>query len=130
MRQLGLALTRGSSAHVPNVLRPHRIRRPRAVLGAVAASALAVTGIVATAAGSDRVARSAAVTIRGAGSPTAIPGSYIVVLAGQRSQAADPGHQRRASPRSYDVKVRDQYDASIKGFSASMTRGPGQEAGR
>ncbi|MEV5961370.1 S8 family peptidase [Kribbella sp. NPDC051952] len=95
-----------------------KIRRPRAVLGAVAASALAVTGIVATAAGSD-ASEPATVSIRGAGSSNAIPGSYIVVLSGTRSQA-----QTRATnatlASSYDVKVRDQYDASIKGFSASM----------
>ncbi|WP_242001849.1 S8 family peptidase [Kribbella steppae] len=89
------------------------------MLGAVAASALAVTGIVATAAGSD-AAPEAGVSIRGAGSATAIPDSYIVVLAGQRSQA-----QTRATNQSlastYDVKVRSQYDASVKGFSASMS---------
>jgi subtilisin family serine protease len=93
--------------------------RPRAVLGAVAASALAVTGIVATAAGSD-ASQQTAVTIRGAGSPDAIPGSYIVVLNGRRTQV-----QARATNQSlatsYDVKVKDQYDASVKGFSANMT---------
>jgi len=103
----------------PNVPRLRSIRGSRAVLGAVAASALAVTGLVATAAGSD-ASQPASVTIRGAGTADAIPGSYIVVLAGQRSQA-----QTRATnsslATSYDVKVRDQYDASIKGFSASMS---------
>jgi subtilisin family serine protease len=93
--------------------------RPRAVLGAIAASALAVSGIVATAAGSNATPEPG-VSIRGAGSSTAIPGSYIVVLAGQRSQV-----QTRATNQSlastYDVKVRDQYDASIKGFSATMS---------
>ncbi|MGY4765929.1 S8 family peptidase [Kribbella sp. CWNU-51] len=96
-----------------------RIRRPRAVFGAVAAAALAVTGIVATAAGSD-ASQTAAVTIRGAGTPDAIPGSYIVVLAGQRSQA-ETRATNAGLATSYDVKVRDQYDASIKGFSASMS---------
>ncbi|NUS00291.1 MAG: S8 family peptidase [Kribbellaceae bacterium] len=97
--------------------------RPRAALGAVAAAALAVTGIVATAAGSNAAgthAQPAPVTIRGAGNPNAIPGSYIVVLAGQRSQA-----QTRVATQSlaasYDVEVKDQYDASIKGFSANMS---------
>ena len=95
------------------------VGRPRAVLGAVAASALAVTGLVATAVGSD-ASQQTAVTIRGAGSPDAIPGSYIVVLNGQRSQV-----QARATNQSlatsYDVKVKDQYDASVKGFSATMS---------
>jgi subtilisin family serine protease len=98
------------------------LSRRRALLGAVAASALAVTGVVATAAGSDAAqqAPTGTVSIRGAGSSNAIPGSYIVVLAGQRSQA-----QTRVATQSlaasYDVKVKDQYDASIKGFSASMS---------
>ena len=99
------------------------LSRPRAALGAVAAAALAVTGIVATAAGSNAAgthAQPAPVTIRGAGNPNAIPGSYIVVLAGQRSQA-----QTRVATQSlaasYDVEVKDQYDASIKGFSANMS---------
>lgn len=95
------------------------LNRPRAVLGAVAAAALAVTGIVATAAGSN-ASQPAPVTIRGAGNPNAIPGSYIVVLSGQRSQA-----QTRVATQSlaasYDVKVKDQYDSSIKGFSATMS---------
>ena len=73
------------------------------MLGAVAASALAVTGIVATAAGSDAVAarsrhRSAAPVPR-----TAIPGSYIVVLNGQRSQA-----ETRATNASLATSVRRQ----------------------
>ncbi|HEY3561585.1 MAG TPA: S8 family peptidase [Kribbella sp.] len=101
----------------------HRSSRPRAVLAAVAASALAVTGAVVTATGSDAAqssAQSATVSIRGAGSPDAIPGSYIVVLSGQKSRA-----QTRVATQSlaasYDVKVKDQYDSSIKGFSASMS---------
>jgi subtilisin family serine protease len=89
------------------------------VLGAFAASALAVTGIVATAGGST-AALEPGVTIRGAGSATAIPGTYIVVLADQRTRA-----ETRATNQSlastYDVKVRKQYDASVKGFSASMS---------
>ncbi|MFI7065452.1 S8 family peptidase [Kribbella sp. NPDC050124] len=94
------------------------IRRPRAVLGALAASALAATGIVATAAGSD-AAPDAGVSIRGAGSANAIPDSYIVVLAGQRSQAETRATNATLAS-SYDVKVAKQYDASVKGFSATM----------
>jgi subtilisin family serine protease len=100
------------------------LRRPRAVLGAVAASALAVTGIAATAVGSEAAqnggAQAGSVTIRGANSANAIPGSYIVVLAGQKSRT-----QTRAATQSlataYDVKVSKQFDASVKGFSAGMT---------
>ncbi|MEV0285204.1 S8 family peptidase [Kribbella sp. NPDC050820] len=94
------------------------IRRPRAVLGALAASALAATGIVATAAGSD-AAPDAGVSIRAAGSANAIPDSYIVVLAGQRSQA-ETRATNAGLASSYKVKVRKQYDASVKGFSATM----------
>ncbi|MFD7155409.1 S8 family peptidase [Kribbella sp. NPDC059898] len=95
------------------------LSRPRAVLGVVAASALAVTGIVTAATGST-AAQPGPVSIRGAGNPNAIPGSYIVVLAGQSTRA-----QTRVATQSlaasYDVKVKDQYDASIKGFSATMS---------
>ncbi|HZX08780.1 S8 family peptidase [Kribbella sp.] len=88
-------------------------------LAAAAASALAVAGIVATAGGST-AAQPAPVSIRGAGNPNAIPGSYIVVLAGQSTRA-----QTRVATQSlaasYDVKVKDQYDSSIKGFSATMS---------
>ncbi len=95
------------------------MRKPRAVLGALAASAVAVTGIVATAVGSD-ASQQAPVTIRGAGSANAIPGSYIVVLKDQHSQAETrAANQKLAS--SYEVKVRKQYDAAIKGFSATMS---------
>ncbi|TDW92980.1 subtilisin family serine protease [Kribbella pratensis] len=100
---------------------PLRISRAlqRRLLGAAAASALAVTGIAVTAAGSD-ASQTAPATIRGAGSSNAIPGSYIVVLAGQNSRA-----QTRAATQSlassYDVKINKQFDSSIKGFSAGMT---------
>ncbi|NIK59404.1 S8 family peptidase [Kribbella shirazensis] len=95
------------------------LRRSRALFGAVAASALAVTGLAATAAGSD-AAQQAPVTIRGAGSPNAIPGSYIVVLAGQNSRA-ETRVATQSLATSYDVKVKKQFDSSIKGFSAGMT---------
>jgi subtilisin family serine protease len=94
-------------------------RNPRAVLGAVAAAALAVTGIVATAAGSD-ASQQAGVTIRGANSARAIPGSYIVVLKGQRSQAESRAANQNLAA-TYDVKVHDHYDAAIDGFSATMS---------
>ncbi|MGZ0145475.1 S8 family peptidase [Kribbella sp. WER1] len=93
--------------------------RPRALLGVVAASALAVTGIVTAATGSN-AAQSAPVSIRGVGTPNAIPGSYIVVLkdANTRAQTRVATQSLAAS---YDVKVKDQYDASLKGFSANMS---------
>jgi subtilisin family serine protease len=98
-------------------------RRLRTAIGATAAATLAVTGLIATAAGSDASQTAptpANVSIRGAGSPTAIPGSYVVVLAGNRS-AADTRVATQSLATSYDAKVRKQFSASIKGFSASMT---------
>jgi subtilisin family serine protease len=92
--------------------------RPRVVLGALAASALAITGIATTSTAATPAQTD--VAIRGAGSPTAVPGSYIVVLAGQRSQGETRATNQSLSS-TYDVKVRDQYDSSIKGFSASMS---------
>ncbi|MFC5268283.1 S8 family peptidase [Kribbella qitaiheensis] len=98
-------------------------RRLRTAIGATAAAALAVTGLVATAAGSDAsqtAPTSATATVRGADSPTAIPGSYVVVLSGNRSPAATRATTQSLAT-SYDAKVRKQFSASIKGFSASMT---------
>ncbi|WP_427892987.1 S8 family peptidase [Kribbella sp. GL6] len=95
------------------------LSRPRALLGVVAASALAVTGIVTAATGST-AAQPAPVSIRGAGNPNAIPGSYIVVLSSQTTRARTRVATQSLAA-SYDVKVKDQYDASIKGFSANMS---------
>ncbi|MET7280907.1 S8 family serine peptidase [Kribbella sp. NPDC005582] len=95
-----------------------KLVRPRVALSALAASALAVTGLAtaSTAAQPEQTG----VAIGGAGTPNAVAGSYIVVLAGQRSMG-----ETRATNQSlastYDVEVRDQYDSSIKGFSASMS---------
>lgn len=98
-------------------------RRLRTAIGATAAATLAVTGLVATAAGSDAsqtAPTSVTATVRGADSPTAIPGSYVVVLSGNRSPAATRATTQSLAT-SYDAKVRKQFSASIKGFSASMT---------
>ena len=100
-------------------------RRLRTAIGATAAAALAVTGLVATAAGSDAVQTAPTTTpttaaVRGADSPTAIPGSYVVVLSGNRSLVATRATTQSLAT-SYDAKVRKQFSASIKGFSASMT---------
>ncbi|GAA1595758.1 MULTISPECIES: S8 family peptidase [Kribbella] len=95
------------------------LSRPRALFGIVAASALAVTGIVSAATGSN-AAQPAPVSIRGAGNPNAIPGSYIVVL-NDATTRAQTRVATQSLAASYDVKVKDQYDASIKGFSATMS---------
>ncbi|WP_020384841.1 S8 family peptidase [Kribbella catacumbae] len=98
-------------------------RRLRAAVGAAAAAAIAAAGLVATAAGSnasETAPTPAAASVRGAESPTAIPGSYVVVLSGSRSAAATRATTQSLAT-SYDVKVRQQFSASIKGFSASMS---------
>ncbi|WP_246486390.1 S8 family peptidase [Kribbella qitaiheensis] len=89
-------------------------------LGVAAATGLAVTGLVTTASASEAPPAKAGATIRGAGSPTAIPGSYVVVFAGNRSAAATRATTQSLAT-SYDVKVRRQFSSSIKGFSANMT---------
>ncbi|GAB2615675.1 S8 family peptidase [Kribbella endophytica] len=94
-------------------------RRTRAVLGAAAASALAVSGLVATGVASN-ADEPAAATVRGAGSATAIPGSYVVVLKGERSVAATKATTQSLAA-SYDATVRKQFSASIQGFSAAMS---------
>lgn len=97
---------------------PKTFLRPRVALGALATAALAVTGIAATSTAAQP--EQTGVAIRGAGSPNAVPGSYIVVLAGQRSQGETRATNQSLAGK-YEVKVRDQYDASIKGFSANMS---------
>ena len=98
-------------------------RRLRTAIGTAAAATLAVTGLVATALGSDAseaVPAPATASIRGADSPNAIAGSYVVVLAGNKSAAATRATTQSLAT-SYDVKVRKQFSASIQGFSAGMT---------
>jgi subtilisin family serine protease len=96
-------------------------RRARAAIGA---AALAITSLVATAAGSHAAEAALSpvknVSIREAGSPTAIPGSYVVVLSGQRT-AATTVATTQSMATSYGVKVRRNFSSSVKGFSASMT---------
>ncbi|MDX6263833.1 MAG: hypothetical protein QOH84_5521 [Kribbellaceae bacterium] len=106
-------------------------RRLRAAAGATAAVALAVAGLGATATSSqagvmppdtdsNSTQPQSTATVRGAGSPTAVPGSYIVVLSGSRS-AAETRVTTQSLAATYDAKVRKQFSASIKGFSASMS---------
>ncbi|WP_432935799.1 S8 family serine peptidase [Kribbella sp. CA-253562] len=78
-----------------------------------------MSGLVVTAATSD-ADEPVAASIRGAGSATAIPGSYVVVLKGERSAAATKATTQSLAT-SYDAKVRKQLSASIQGFSATMT---------
>jgi subtilisin family serine protease len=99
-------------------------RRLRAAIGASAAAALAIAGLVATAPGSHAteaaVSSAKDVSIRAAGSPTAIPGSYVVVLSGNHSTASTKA-ATQSMATSYDVKVHRNFSSSVKGFSASMT---------
>jgi subtilisin family serine protease len=98
-------------------------RRLRAVGGATAAIALTMAGMVATTTSSQAGVMppdSSTATVRGADSPTAVAGSYIVVLSGSRS-AAETRVTTRSLAATYDAKVRKQFSASIKGFSASMS---------
>ncbi|MFI5707231.1 S8 family serine peptidase [Kribbella sp. NPDC051620] len=97
--------------------------RLRAAAGATAAVALTVAGLVATTTSSQAGVippDSSTTTVRGAGSPTAVPGSYVVVLSGARS-AAETRVTTQNLAKSYDAKVRRQFSASIKGFSATMS---------
>jgi subtilisin family serine protease len=99
-------------------------RRPRAAIGAAAAATLAIASLVGTAAGSHATEAALRpvkdVSIRDAGSPTAIPGSYLVVLSGGVS-ATSTQVTTQTMATSYDVAVRRNFSSSIKGFSASMT---------
>jgi len=99
-------------------------RRSRAAIGASAAAALAIAGLVATAPGSHAAGTALSpakdVSIRAAGSPTAIPNSYVVVLSDGQSTASTVATTQSVAT-SYAVKVRHNFSSSVKGFSASMT---------
>jgi subtilisin family serine protease len=99
-------------------------RRSRAAIGASAAAALAIAGLVATAPGSHAAGTALSpakdVSIRAAGSPTAIPNSYVVVLSDGQSTASTVATTQSVAT-SYAVKVRHNFNSSVKGFSASMT---------
>jgi len=99
-------------------------RRVRIVLGAATACVLAAAGLAATPSpGLARVPapeEPAGALVRGTDSPTAIPGSYIVVLEG-KSSAAVTRATTQSIARSYEVQLRRQFSASIQGFSAAMT---------
>ncbi|GAA0585309.1 S8 family peptidase [Kribbella sandramycini] len=94
-----------------------KLARPRVLLGALAASALAVTGIATASTAAQPEA--AGPSVRGADSANAIPGSYLVVLAGQRSQGETRATNQSLATK-YEVQVRKQFDSSVKGFSATM----------
>jgi subtilisin family serine protease len=120
VRQPGFTLTRGSSAVSPFITS----RRSRTAIGAAATATLAIAGLVATAPGSHASEAALSpvkdVSIRDAGSPTAVPGSYVVVLSGDRSVASTNATTQSVAT-SYDVKVRQNFSSSVEGFSASMT---------
>jgi subtilisin family serine protease len=92
----------------------------RAALGTTVAVGLAVAGLASTATASEAPSKLSAPAIQGAGSPAAIPGSYVVVLAGNKS-AAETRVTTQSLAASYDVKVRRQFESSIRGFSANMS---------
>ena len=99
---------------------PVHTRRLRAVLGAVAAAAIAVAGLVATAAGSNAPSRPRQ-PIRGAGSSDRHPRQLHRRTDRRRGRPAETRATTQSLATSYDVKVREQFSASIKGFSASMS---------
>ncbi|NJP31641.1 S8 family peptidase [Micromonospora thermarum] len=93
---------------------------------AVAATAVAVAAAVTTPAQAAPTGE-----IRGAGAPTAISGSYLVVLKGDTVGAAGSSTARTAVPdraaklvKRYGGTVGDVYSAALTGFSATMN--PGQ----
>jgi subtilisin family serine protease len=99
-------------------------RRTRRLLGAVAATSLAVAGAVAlanTGQAAENQDQPAVkdTSIRGAKSATAIPGSYLVVL-NEQARTAVRGNVRTLAS-SYGVTARTTFDTALQGFSAKMT---------
>jgi subtilisin family serine protease len=98
----------------------------RRIAGVTAATAVALVSALAaaptsTAAPAPEHVRD--VSIRGAGSATAIPGSYIVVLSDSGTTSTRAGVQSSAKSlaASYQATVKRTF-ASVHGFSATMTQ--------
>lgn len=98
-------------------------------LGSVAAialgSTLAASPLASAAPGPDAVATEAA-QVRGADSPAAIDGSYIVVMKKDHGGDAATKKAARSLAGSHDAKVRRTFD-TIDAFSASMTASEAEE---
>ena len=92
----------------------------RAALGTTVAVGLAVAGLASTPPARAPPSMLSAPATLGPAPATAIPGSYVVVLAGNKS-AAETRVTTQSLAASYDVKVRRQFDSSIRGFSANMS---------
>ncbi|MFB7470498.1 S8 family serine peptidase [Kitasatospora sp. NPDC056184] len=59
--------------------------------------------------------------VQGEGSPTAVPGSYLVVFKSGAAVAGSVADGAAALARSYGGSVRRSYDAALRGFSADLT---------
>jgi subtilisin family serine protease len=84
-----------------------------------AGGAAAVAVSAAIAAGAPAVAAPVTGDIRLAGSATAVPGSYIVVL--KDGTAATIGARATTLAKKYDGAVKRVYSSAVRGFAASMS---------
>ncbi|MFJ6138663.1 S8 family peptidase [Kitasatospora sp. NPDC092286] len=92
-----------------------RLRHACAVLGLATALSIGAGGVFpASAAGPEGV-------VRGAGSPNAVPGSYLVVLKEQAGAGGSLRSAAQALARSYGGTVRRTYDAALHGFAADLS---------
>lgn len=87
-----------------------------ATVAALSAAAIGLTGAI-TSANADELP--AAAVIRGADSPGAIAGSYVVVLKEQPGIRAATTSKALAS--TYDAKVRRTFNSALSGFSATLS---------
>src|SRR6266545_6601574 len=106
----------------------------RRLAGVTAATAVALASALAaaptsTAAPAPEHAKD--VTIRGAGSPTAIAGSYIVILNDTAATSTRSGVQATATSlaTAYKATVKRTF-ATVRGFSATMTAAKARTHGK
>jgi subtilisin family serine protease len=100
------------------------VRAFRAVTVMAAIGAAVVVGTVAPAAAAADPTAPAA--IRNAGGPTAIPGSYLVVLKDDRTDKAGVNRTAASLTRRYGGVVGYRYNAALRGFSVRASEAAAQ----
>ncbi|MFE7190422.1 S8 family serine peptidase [Kitasatospora sp. NPDC057541] len=92
-----------------------RLRRVCAVLGTAAVLTIGAGGVFPAAAAVPEG------VVQGEGSPSAVPGSYLVVLKPTAAKGSSVADGAAALARAYGGTVHRSYDAALRGFSAGLT---------
>ncbi|MFC0625277.1 S8 family peptidase [Kribbella deserti] len=116
-----------SPKHVRSRLSRRSTTIATATVAALSATALGLTGAITSANADEPPATTLAkdvvteVVIKGANSPDAIAGSYLVVLKEQPATRAATALVAKTLASTYDAKVRRTFSSALNGFSASLT---------